>query len=178
MTRAVSHPWSAPAAGRPVVVGVEPSQDPWVVREAASIARSLGVGLVAAWIDPTHMVAEREPDGSLDLVPVDSDRDEEGDEAPDDALFRRLAATLDPTGVPWRFVYATGEPARGLRAVADEADAVLVAVGTRRPGFGFWMNQLVGGSVAGRLAHLQHRPVLLIPARPHGAADPGAPEPA
>lgn len=170
MTRYVPRPWSAPTSGQPVVVGVEPAQDPWVVREAASIAKSIGVGLVCAWIDPTHVVAEHEPDGSLDLVPVDSDRDEDADEAPDEALAARLAVTLEPTEVPWRFVYATGEAAHGLREVADECDARLIAVGTHRRGLGFWMNQLIGGSVAGRLAHTQHRPVLVIPGRGHRPA--------
>jgi hypothetical protein len=36
------------------------------------------------------------------------------------------------------------------------------------------MNQVVSGSIAGRLAHTQRRPVLLVPAPPHGAERPGS----
>ena len=169
VTRSLSRPWSAPVTGRPVLVGVEPSQPDRVVEEAAALAKSLGTGLVCVWVDPAHLVAEREPDGSLDLVPVDSDHDEEPDEALDAAVAARLATCLGPTGVPWRFVYSTGEAARGLKAAADEHDARMIVVGTHRPGLAHWMNQVISGSVAGRLAHTQSRPVLLVPAPAHGA---------
>ena len=174
VTRSLSRPWSAPTSGRPVLVGVEPSQPDRVVQEAAALAQSLGTGLVCVWVDASHLVAEREADGSLDLVPVDSDHDEESDESPDEAVAARLAACLAPTGVPWRFVYATGEATRGLAAAADEHDARMIVVGTHRPGLAHWMNQVVAGSVAGRLAHTQPRPVLLVPAPAHGAARPGS----
>jgi nucleotide-binding universal stress UspA family protein len=156
-----------------VLVGIEPGQSPRVVDEAAALAGSLHAGLVCVWVDPAHLVAEREPDGSVDLLPVDPDRDDRDDESPDDAIAAVLAARLGPTGVPWRFVYATGEAARGLALVADEHDARMIVVGTHRPGLMHWMNQLVSGSVAGRLAHTQRRPVLLVPAPPHGAAPAG-----
>ncbi len=169
MARSFPHPWSAPAPANPVLVGIEPSQSPRVVDEAAALARALGTGLVCVWVDSAHLVAEREADGSVDLVTVDSDHDDTDDETPDEAVAARLAERLAPTGVPWRFVYATGEAARGLALVADEHDARMIVVGTHRPGLAHWMNQLVSGSVAGRLAHTQRRPVLLVPAPPHGA---------
>jgi nucleotide-binding universal stress UspA family protein len=175
MTRSVPRPWSAPVTGRPVLVGVEPAQSDRVVAEAADLARSLGTGLVCVWVDAAHLVAEREADGSVDLVPVDSDHDEDGEGSPDDAVAAHLAASLGPTGVPWRFVYATGEAARGLAAVADEHDARIIVVGTHRAGLAHWMSQVVSGSVAGRLAHTQHRPVLLVPASGHGADHSGPP---
>lgn len=168
MARSFPHPWSAPAPAHPVVVGIEPGQSPRVLEEAAALAGSLGTGLVCVWVDPAHLVAEREADGSVDLVTVDSDHDEADDESPDAAIAARLAERLDPTGVPWRFVYATGEAARGLALVADEHDARMIVVGTHRPGLVHWMTQVVAGSVAGRLAHTQRRPVLLVPAPPHG----------
>ena len=169
MTRSIPRPWSAPAPARPLLVGVEPSQSGRVVDEAADLAKSLGTGLVCVWVDAAHLVAEREADGSVDLVTVDSDHDEDDEESPDDAIAARLAARLDSTGVPWRFVYATGEAARGLKSVADEHDARLIVVGAHRAGLAHWMSQVISGSVAGRLAHTQHRPVLLVPAPVHGA---------
>ena len=54
-----------------------------------------------------------------------------------------------------------------LTLVADEHDARTIAVGTRRPGVVHRMNQVVAGSVAGRLAHARRRPGLLVPAPPH-----------
>ena len=174
MSHSFPHPWSAPAPAHPLLVGVEPGQSPRVVEEAAALAKSLGTGLVCVWVDPAHLVAEREPDESVDLVPVDPDHDEGDDEAPDDAIAARLAARLDPTGVPWRFVYATGEAARGLASVADQHDARMIVVGTHRPGLVHWMNQVVSGSIAGRLARTQRRPVLLVPAPPHGAERAGS----
>ncbi|HEY0117906.1 MAG TPA: universal stress protein [Cellulomonas sp.] len=174
VTRSLSRPWTAPASGRPVLVGVEPTQSPRVVAEAADLAGSLGTGLVCVWVDPAHLVVEREPDGSVDLVPVDSDHDDDGEDSPDDALVARLTACLNPTGVPWRFVYATGEAVRGLKAVADEHDARIIVVGTHRAGLAHWMSQVVSGSVAGRLAHTQRRPVLLVPAPAHGADPAGS----
>ncbi len=175
MTRHVPRRWTAPVTGRPVLVGVEPAQESHVVQEAAALARALGTGLVCLWVDGAHVVAEHEPDGTLDLVPTDSDRDEPDDQVPDDALVARLAEHLDPTGVPWLFVYATGEPVHGLREVAEAYDARLIAVGARRHGLGPWVNELIGGSIAGRLAHTQERPVLVVPApRPGRPVGPGA----
>jgi nucleotide-binding universal stress UspA family protein len=159
----VPRPWSAPCPGRPVVLGDEPDQNPSIVTAAAHLAQAAGTGLVCVWVDSSHVLVEREADGSLDLTPVDPDRDEESDEPPDGNLAERLAGLLDPIGLPWRYVYAVGETSRGLSVVADGHDALLIAVGTRRPGFGGWMNELIGGSVAGHLAHTQHRPVVMVP---------------
>lgn len=55
-----------------------------------------------------------------------------------------------------------------LALVADEHDARTTVVGTHRPGLVHWMSQVVASSVAGRLAHTQRRPVLLVPAPLHG----------
>ena len=65
MTRSFPRPWSTPSPARPVLVGIEPGQSPRVVDEAAILAGALGTGLVCVWVDPAHLVAEREPDGSL-----------------------------------------------------------------------------------------------------------------
>lgn len=190
MRRIAVHPWSAPSPGRPVVLGVHPDQDASTVRKAAQIARGLSTGLVCVWVDPAHVLIAREPDGSLDVTPTDPDHVDEDDEVgpagapddpaptgrgPDDRLAGWLADLLDPTGVPWRFVHTVGEPTHGLRGVAAEYDAVLIAVGARRGGLGAWMNELIGGSVAGRLAHTQHRPVLVVPPPRPGEPDDGAP---
>ena len=170
MSRTRPRPWSGPEPARPVVVGVQPHQDATVVEQAAALARALGTGLVCVWVDPTQVVVGQEPDGTWDTTPLDPDRDDDldGSQA-EPALFAHVEALLAGSGISWRFVYTTGETARGLHAAAESHDAALIAVGTRRPGFGGWMTEVVGGSVAGRLAHTQDRPVLVIPVH-HGTA--------
>ncbi|MDM7854118.1 adenine nucleotide alpha hydrolase family protein [Cellulomonas alba] len=165
MTRTRPHPWSLPAGteppARPVVVGVEPLQDPTIVLHAALLARRMGTGLACVWVDEAH-VARTQPDGGLALTPVDPDHDEEPEgPAPEADLLRQLTGLLHD--LPWRLVYVVGETTRGLTAVAAKYDAPFIAVGTRRPGFGGWMHEVVGGSVGGRLSHTQARPVLLLP---------------
>jgi nucleotide-binding universal stress UspA family protein len=173
VSRSRPHPWSLPdgtdVPARPVVLGVEPGEDPAVVRGAAQLALDLGTGLVCAWVDESHVVAATEADGTLDVVPVDADHDEDLDDAPPEGdLLDHLAALL--TDVPWRLVYVVGDTTRGLAAVAQEYDARLVAVGTRRPGLTGWMHEVVGGSIGGRLAHTQARPVVLLPHGSHRGA--------
>ncbi|MGY4642298.1 universal stress protein [Cellulomonas sp. URHB0016] len=174
MSRTRPRPWSGPVPLHPVVVGVHPDQDRTVVVQAAGIARALGTGLVCVWVDPSQVTVGREPDGTLDTTPMDPDRDDDVDDdldgSPAEALlFAHVSALLVHAGISWRFEYVTGETARGLHAAAEAHDAPLIAVGTRRPGLGGWMAEVVGGSVAGHLAHTQDRPVLVVPAQ-HGTA--------
>jgi nucleotide-binding universal stress UspA family protein len=164
MSRTRPRPWSGPPPVRPVVVGVQPDQAPTVVEQAAAFARALGTGLVCVWVDPSQVVVTLEADGTWDTTPLDPDRDDDLDGSPTEAaLYDHVAGLLADAGISWRFEYAAGETARGLRAAASAHDAPLIVVGTRRPGFGGWMTEVVGGSVAGRLAHLQGRPVLVVP---------------
>jgi nucleotide-binding universal stress UspA family protein len=126
----------------------------------------MGVGLICVWVDASHVYVDVEPDGTLDATPLDPDQDDQGAIGAEEDLERRLEKELADVEVPWLFVFTVGETVRALAAVADEHDARLIAVGPRQPGLAGWMNQLVGGSVAGRLAHTQHRPVLIIPPAP------------
>ena len=167
MSSSLLHGWHGGAVppGRPVVVGVVPTQRPLIVQEAGALARAMGVGLICVWADASHIYVGEEPDGTLDATPLDPDQDDDG--FPFDAenqMDRRLEHDLADIEVPWLFVYTVGEATRALAAVAAQHDARLIAVGPRRPGLAGWMNEIVGGSVAGRLAHTQRRPVLIIPA--------------
>lgn len=164
MNRSLPHHWHGGAVppGRPVVVGVVPDQQPVVVQEAGALAQSMGVGLICVWADASHVFVGDEPDGAFDATPLDPDQDDDAGTADAD-LERRLERDLADVAVPWLFVYTVGETARALAAVAAQHDARLVAVGPRRPGLVGWMDEAVGGSVAGRLAHTQHRPVLIVP---------------
>ncbi|GII99844.1 nucleotide-binding universal stress UspA family protein [Sediminihabitans luteus] len=152
------HGDGSPGSG-PVVVGVHPGQGQDVARRAAQLARRLGVGLVCVWVDPAS-VLEHDADGARVVVPLDPDGDAW---AGDDALRADLAAQLDGTGVAWSYERTAGEVRDGIVAAAEAHDATLVVVGTHKPGFGRWMETVIGTSVAGRLAHSQHRPVTVLP---------------
>jgi nucleotide-binding universal stress UspA family protein len=164
-------PWTGKPVARPVVLGVHLEQPSRVVHHAVGLADALSTGLVCVWADTSHVLAAQGSDGSVSTVPLDPDQADLEAGAPETELVARLETELAGWNGSWRFVYAVGDVAHVLGATADAYDAPLVAVGTRRPGFGGWMNELIGGSVAGRLAHTQSRPVLMIPGAPHGVPE-------
>ncbi|ROS30583.1 universal stress protein [Cellulomonas sp. PhB150] len=164
MSTARSSTWSGPAPDEVVVVGVHAGQDLRVVDAAAGLARRLAAGLVAVWVDPTRVVVRRETDGTLDLTPVDPDDDDVlGQVTAADELAERIGQHLAADGPTWRFVYAAGEVAHELAAVVAQHSTAYVVVGSRRPGLAGWMNEAIGGSIAGRLAHTQAVPVVVVP---------------
>ncbi|BDZ41722.1 hypothetical protein GCM10025865_10210 [Paraoerskovia sediminicola] len=156
-----------PASGC-LVVGVDPGHCEAVLRGAARLAERLGARLVCVWVDPTAAV-ETGPDGAPVLVPVDPDAGGEGDGPEVSARVEREVAAAVGTSVAWDFVRSAGEVAHGLASVARDRDALMIAVGAHKPGLSGWRERLIGGSVAGHLAHLQERPVVIL-ANP-GAAD-------
>ena len=50
-----------------------------------------------------------------------------------------------------------------MKHLADQLDARLLVVGTRKRGLGESIREFFTGSVAARLAHRQQRPILVIP---------------
>jgi nucleotide-binding universal stress UspA family protein len=159
-----ARPWHGEPTDTILVFGVLPSPHPEVVRGAAALADQMGASLVCVWADPRHIIVSRHPDGSIATVPMDPDAIDEPDVPTEDAqLVARLEDALADVATPWRFHYATGAPARALHDAAEEFDAVAIAIGTRQAGFGHWAAEKIDGSVAVRLAHHQHRPVVLIP---------------
>ncbi|WP_372593480.1 universal stress protein [Actinotalea sp.] len=166
MTRSAPHRWHGdPVHGsRSVVVGVMPGQTGRVVRVAARLATGLGSALVCVWIDSSRTATGVEPDGTVLTTPLDPDRVDDGDEVPGEVeLTEALDVQLGSHPGPWRFEYAVGDVAAGLAAAAVEHDAWMIVVGARRPGLAGWMNQMVGGSLAGHLSHTQPVPVVIVP---------------
>ncbi|UFU06003.1 universal stress protein [Ruania halotolerans] len=164
MTAFSTRPWVGIPAERPIVVGVEPGQDPRVLHRAGEVAGIYGTGVVATWVDPTHVLVTSELSGVPALAPVDPDATN-GDDITtlDEQVHALVRGELTPSGVPWRFVRGSGEVARGLAEAAREYRAPMIVVGARRPGFSGWMNEVIGGSVAGHLVHTQEVPVLVVP---------------
>jgi nucleotide-binding universal stress UspA family protein len=75
----------------------------------------------------------------------------------------QAAKALDPLQVPWRLALTDGEPAHGLRRLADCCDAALIIIGTRGCGPRPALRRLVRGSVSNYLVHHESRPVLVVP---------------
>jgi len=59
-----------------------------------------------------------------------------------------------------------GDAAHALTELADQVNAEFIIVGTRKPGVRRSMHEFFDGSVGARLAHLQHRPVVIVPLSP------------
>lgn len=151
---------------RPVVVGTVPGQPARVVLEGARYARLFGCALVVAHVDVTRFVTYEDPDGFVHSAPIDLDI------APGEAALAEVrkaaAATLDGTDVEWTAVQLVGDPALAIAHLADQCDARLLVVGTRKHGIGETIREFLTGSVAARLAHRQSRPVLVVPLqKPH-----------
>lgn len=162
MTITRDHPWVGEPQDHPLVVGIEADQDPRVLDRSRELAEKLGTGMLCVWVDPGHVVAAAEMAGA-GTVPVAPDQGTTDTTEVESALIAHVQRHLAGREVPWRFVYTAGDVARGLSRVAREYQAPMMVVGSRRPGFAGWMNELIGGSVGGHLAHTQDIPVLVVP---------------
>lgn len=144
-----------------VILGATPNLPSRVWVEAARYAALFGTGLVVAHVDVTRFVTYEDPDGIAHSAPIDLTRIAATHE------FERVQAAaeqyLNPTGVSWNIRTLVGDPAMALKGLAEDVDAAVIVVGTRRRGFGETMREFFTGSVAARLAHRQHRPVLVVP---------------
>ena len=144
-----------------VILGATPSLPGRVWVEAARYAALFGTELIVAHVDVTRFVTYEDPDGFAHSAPIDLTR-----AAASHELERVQAAAeehLSATGVSWSIRTLVGDPAMALKGLADDLDAAVIVVGTRRRGFGETMREFFTGSVAARLAHRQHRPVLVVP---------------
>ena len=164
LTLITPRPWHGKPTGSHVVLGARLNQDPRIMATAASFTDRLGASLICVWVDPQRVVVERGPNGAVVALPLEAHRrDEEQTVSSEQWLAARLENALDGHPVPWRFVYTAGDPAQQLHLLAEELDAVAIALGTRDPGFRAWATEKAIGSVAEHLARHQHRPVILFP---------------
>ncbi|GAA4769709.1 universal stress protein [Microbacterium gilvum] len=144
-----------------VVVGVIPGQTPRVVKEAARYAHLLHAPLVVAHVDVTRFVTYEDPDGFVQTAPVDIHIDAGAEELA--AVTAAAEAALSGKDVAWSVKQLVGDPALAIKHFADRVDARLLVVGTRKRGFGESVREFFTGSVAARLSHRQHRPILVVP---------------
>ena len=144
-----------------VVVGIVPGEPARVVKEAARYAKVLSAPLVVVHVDVTRFVTYEDPDGFVHSSPIDINIG--GGEADLQTVKREAAAALEGVDLAWTARQLVGDPAIAIKHLADDIDARLIVVGTRRRGIGESIREFFTGSVAARLAHRQHRPILVVP---------------
>lgn len=149
-----------------VLVGVVAGTAAAVVEAAGGLADRLGADLVCAHVDDSSEKVEEKPDGTVVSRPLNPDLPFEASEEFDPRLRAEIAAVLDPKPVEWSVRALAGGPAQELARLAEKLDAALIVIGTRESGFRGSVEEFLNGSVAIRLAHRQHRPVVVIPLNP------------
>jgi len=152
---------TAPKRAGVVIAGVVPGQSPRVLRAAARQAALAGADLVVAHVDTTRFVAFEDPDGYVSPSTVDV-AGAQAAAALSDVQAAADSALADAQG-SWTVRQVIGDPALALIHLADELDASLLVVGTRKRGLGESLREFLTGSVAARLTHRQRRPVLVVP---------------
>ena len=169
---------SVPEAGRTqgaVVVGLVAGAPARLVQEAARFARLFGVELLVVTVDGGRYLAFDDPTG---MVPqLDVSLAQQAAQAEADQVELECANALQHAGIRWSMRQLAGDPAKAISQVAEEVDANLIVVGTRRPGLGETLREFFNGSVAARLSHRQSRSVLVGPEhKPVPASEPIVPE--
>ncbi|MDY0907993.1 universal stress protein [Microbacterium sp. CFBP9034] len=165
MTDEASEALAAAAADKSirgaVIAGVVPDLPPRVLSEAARYAKLLGAPLVVVHVDVTRFVTYEDPDGYVHSAPIDVNiAAGEGDLAKVQAAAEALLRGQDLT---WSVRQLVGDPAMAIKHLAEQIDARLIVVGTRKRGIGESIREFFTGSVAARLAHRQHRSILVVP---------------
>lgn len=144
-----------------VIVALQSAQSPRVIHEAVRFAKLLDAPLVVVHVDVTRFVTYEDPDGYVHTAPIDINFDA------GEAEFNEVQAAVEPvlsgSGLTWTARQLVGDPALAIKQLAGTLDAALIVVGTRRPGLGETIRQFFTGSVAARLSHRQHRPLLVVP---------------
>ncbi|HWU29188.1 MAG TPA: universal stress protein [Microbacterium sp.] len=149
------------ALQKAVIVGIQPGQPPHVLAEALRYAKLLQSPLVVVHVDVTRFVTYEDPDGYVHSAPIDLNLDAGAAEFED--VQKMAAEALDKEDITWTTRQLIGDPALAIKQLADKLDAQLIVIGTRKRGIGESIREFFTGSVAARLAHRQHRSVLVVP---------------
>ncbi|MDN5977181.1 universal stress protein [Acidipropionibacterium jensenii] len=148
----------------PVLAAVVPDQNPLVVVTAARLVAAVGQSVVQlAYVDTSRYTVEELPDGSVHHAPLSPDADVEDWHRVRAELETQIGEVLAGSGTSWKLWYLAGRPDRSLTHLARVLDASVIVIGTRHSRGGHRFGELLEGSVAGHLAHHQHRPVLTVP---------------
>lgn len=149
------------ALQKAVIVGLQPGQPERVLEEAMRYAKLLGAPLVVVHVDVTRFVTYEDPDGYVHSAPIDLNLDAGAAEF--EEVQQMAEQLLENADVVWTARQLVGDPALAIKQLAEKLDAQLIVVGTRKRGLGESIREFFTGSVAARLAHRQHRSVLVVP---------------
>lgn len=144
-----------------VIVGMQPGQPEHVLAEAIRYAKLLQVPLVVVHVDITRFVTYEDPDGYVHSAPIDLNVDAGAAEF--EAVQKAAEEALADADIVWTARQLVGDPALAIKHLANKLDAQLLVVGTRKRGIGETIREFFTGSVAARLAHRQHRNILVVP---------------
>lgn len=144
-----------------VIAAIIPDQSPRVITEAAHYATLLGVPLIVVHVDVTRFVTYEDPDGAPHTAPIDINVDAGAEELAE--VTEHVTAALANTDVEWSTTQLVGDPALAIKHFANKIESPLIVIGTRKRGFGESIREFFTGSVAARLSHRQHRPLLVVP---------------
>lgn len=150
-----------------LLVGVQPEQASTVALAAAKLATQLGASVLCVHVQSGRLVTTRLPQTLPDAQTSAPDESEDAATVFPAELHQHLSSVFDQASVSWSARELEGDPAKALSLVAEDVDAVMIVVGTRRQGLRSKMAEFIDGSVAVNLAHRQARPVLVIPQRPN-----------
>ncbi|MGI6879823.1 universal stress protein [Microbacterium sp. gxy059] len=154
-------PETAPELTGAVIAAIIPGQTPRVVAEAARYASLMGVPLAVVHVDVTRFVTYEDPEGVPHTAPIDINVDAGVQELQE--VRAQVEQALAGSDVSWTTVQLVGDPALAIKHYASKIDAPLIVLGTRKRGFGETVREFFTGSVAARLSHRQHRPLLVVP---------------
>jgi len=148
----------------PLVVGVLPGQHPEVLQTAASLAKSLAVPLICAYVDEASYLVEWDPARSAHRLSLHPDADNARIRETTQNLNSVLEERCAGLGVDWTLRTLAGDQARAIGRLAADAKASMIVVGTPERGMGHRISAALNGSVAAWLSHHQERPILIVPA--------------
>lgn len=147
-----------------VILGIDEDQSPVVANTAARLASQLGAKVLCVNVQSGRLTTQRLPHHTSQASPADGfDDGNEPDNVLPQGLHHHLEQVFAAAGVSWEAREVEGDPSKALAQIAQEQDAVMIVVGTRRPGIRSKIEELVDGSVAVALAHRQSLPVLVVP---------------
>lgn len=154
-----------PFAGHPLVVNLGPEDNELVVRTALNWAQSLAVELYFAHVDTARLTVAEHEDGSVEHTSIDPDGLDDTWERLQSELVGELTTLIPSGSVDWHFRFLAGRPDRALTHLARAVDAAAFVVSTQGHHSRWHPSEFLNESLAARLSHHQHRPVLVVPHR-------------
>ena len=145
----------------PLILGAPWPVPPRLVYSAAELAAALDVHLVCAYVDPSSVLTEWEPQRIRTALSLDPVVNEEA-LYPAKEVRSRIAGLLGPDGTAWSFRELHGDVSTALARLADSTGACMVMVGNGRPGVLAKLSRSMEGAVADRLTRIQNRPVVVV----------------